>query len=258
MIQSMHSPRRQIKVRSTEDAYSAPALEKGLDIVELLATEGAAGLTQKQVADRLGRSASEIFRMIVVLERRGFVRRSTTAETYHLTARLFDLAHRHPPVAGLLDVAVPLLREVAQVTRQSCHLGVREADDVLMIAKADSPEPRGFSVRVGARFPLAATASGRVLLAFADSQNAESGRIAGLDAIRRRGFERHRSATVRGVIDLSCPVLDHRNHAVAAMTIPYLTQRGEKKRDIELALTILTNAANRASEAIGGRIAPFI
>ena len=43
-------------------AYSAPALEKGLDILELLAGSSP-GLTQNQIAARLGRSPSELFRM---------------------------------------------------------------------------------------------------------------------------------------------------------------------------------------------------
>lgn len=249
---SRGSPRR----RSVASGYAAPALEKGLDILELLASVGVEGLTQKQMADRLGRSASEIFRMLVVLQRRGYVRRTTPAETYHLTARLFELAHRHPPVSGLLDIAVPLLREVASVTRQSCHLAVREGDEALMLAKADSPEPRGFSVRVGARFALTSVASGRVLLAFSDGQGAPAGMIPGLETIRRRGYERTRSGTIRGVIDLTCPVLDHHGQAVAAMTIPYLTRRGESRDELDLALRALIAVASRASQAIGGS-APF-
>ena len=45
--------------------YSAPALEKGLDILELLSKQEA-GLTQSEISRALGRSVSEIFRMLVV------------------------------------------------------------------------------------------------------------------------------------------------------------------------------------------------
>jgi DNA-binding IclR family transcriptional regulator len=257
MVRSTRSrAARRRATASAAEGYAAPALEKGLDILELLAGEGAFGLTQKQVADRLGRSASEIFRMLVVLQRRGYVRRATPAETYHLTARLFELAQRHPPVAGLLDAAVPQLRQVADQAGQSCHLAVREGDSVLMLAKADSPGPRGFSVRVGSRFDLHTVASGRILLAFSP-EPADGQRQPGLEAIRRRGFERHRSATIRGVIDLSCPVLDHQGHAVAAMTIPYLTHRGERRQTIDAALAALVRASGLVSLAIGGRTPPF-
>ena len=54
--------------------YSAPALEKGIEIVELLASE-APGLTISEIAARLGRSINEVFRMIIVMQRRGWLQR---------------------------------------------------------------------------------------------------------------------------------------------------------------------------------------
>src|SRR5215472_10472639 len=53
-------------------SYAAPALEKGLDILELLGRQRD-GLTKSQLARSLDRSASEIFRMLVCLEQRGYV-----------------------------------------------------------------------------------------------------------------------------------------------------------------------------------------
>jgi hypothetical protein len=41
----------------------APALEKGLDLLEALALESG-GLNQKQLAERVGRSVGEIFCML--------------------------------------------------------------------------------------------------------------------------------------------------------------------------------------------------
>ena len=46
-----------------KERYRAPALDKGLDILELLAgVDG--GLTQAEIAKRLGRSHNELYRMI--------------------------------------------------------------------------------------------------------------------------------------------------------------------------------------------------
>ena len=53
---------------------SAPALEEGVDILELLATQQEA-LNQNDVAQRLGRSVREIFRMLACLEDRGYIQR---------------------------------------------------------------------------------------------------------------------------------------------------------------------------------------
>ena len=57
-----------------DDRYRAPALDKGLDILELLAgVDG--GLTQAEIAKRLGRSPNEFYRMLDRLVRRGYVTR---------------------------------------------------------------------------------------------------------------------------------------------------------------------------------------
>jgi DNA-binding IclR family transcriptional regulator len=55
--------------------YRAPALEKGLDILELLARNGAP-MTTSQMAVTLGRSVSELFRMVLALEFRGYIESS--------------------------------------------------------------------------------------------------------------------------------------------------------------------------------------
>ena len=79
--------------------YPTPALEKGLDALELLASESE-GLTKTEVARRLGRTISEVFRMLVCLETRGYIARGDD-ERYSLTLHLFKLAYQHPPIERL-------------------------------------------------------------------------------------------------------------------------------------------------------------
>jgi hypothetical protein len=74
--------------------YPTPALEKGLDALELLASESE-GLTKTEVARRLGRTVSEVFRMLVCLEIRGYIARSGNNDRYSLTLHLFKLAYQH-------------------------------------------------------------------------------------------------------------------------------------------------------------------
>ena len=68
--------------------YRAPALEKGLDVLELLSAHGQP-LTPSQMSATLGRSVSELFRMIQVLEFRGYIEQSS--DGYRLTNRLFTV-----------------------------------------------------------------------------------------------------------------------------------------------------------------------
>ena len=94
--------------RQSASRYSVPALEKGLEILELLAQEPT-GLSGTQIANRLSRSTGEIYRIIQYLEWRGYLERDRESDLYSLTMRMFRLSHEHPPLRSHL-ARQPLLR----------------------------------------------------------------------------------------------------------------------------------------------------
>src|ERR1017187_5560715 len=144
--------------------YPTPALEKGLDILELFAaTPG--GLTVSEVARKLNRTVSEIFRMLLCLEQRGYLSQSENRERYQLTLRLFRLAQEHPPTKRLVTEALPVMHSVAHELRQSCHLGVIDGGHVVIVAQVDSPESIGFYVKMGSKVELMHASTGHVILA---------------------------------------------------------------------------------------------
>ncbi len=116
--------------------YPTPALEKGLDILELFAGEPA-GLTKSDVARRLGRTISEIFRMLLCLEERGYISRSRDGERFRLTLHLFKLAQDYPPTKRMITEALPIMQKLAHELNQSCHLGVLDGGHVVIIAQVD-------------------------------------------------------------------------------------------------------------------------
>lgn len=246
-------------------SYAAPALEKGLDILELLSCE-ADGLSQNQIALSLNRSTSEIFRMLSVLERRGYLVRAPD-NSYRLSLRLFELAHRHPPIRRLLAVALPAMQDLAQRSRQSAHLVVHYARRILVVAQVESPEPMGFMVRLGAHFPfLPDRASSRVITAFQppaarerliDEMLANSPLKLSRSEVRKdveriaaRGYHMARSDTMTAVHDLCCPIFDHSGQVAAALTVPYLQQR-DVQVDRGQALELLAKTASDISAALG-------
>src|SRR3984957_12141963 len=138
-IQSM--PKLQIKKNSKKltpaQIYQAPALEKGLDVIELLARQPE-GLTKSQIARELNRTVSEIFRMLLCLEHRGYIAQ-VAEDRYSLTLKLFKLVQEHPPTERLIADALPIMQRLAHETIQSCHLGVIESDHVVILAQVNSP-----------------------------------------------------------------------------------------------------------------------
>jgi DNA-binding IclR family transcriptional regulator len=259
---------KESKAAEATNRYEAPALEKGLDILELLAGKPD-GLTQVEVARALGRSVGEIFRMLASLVRRGYVAIRGPQDQHVLTLKLYELAHRNAPIDRLPAEATPIMRSLAHEIEQSCHLGIVEDGHVTVVAQVEGPGPVGFTVRLGSIFSLPSSAPGRVLLAFQDDdgrrrilaraaeepQRSPRGVTSRtqLDRIRLRGFDEMENARIRGVRELSYPVLDPRGHALAALTVPCLRRLDvSAERELGAVRAALSRAAEELTRAIGG------
>jgi len=231
------APRRQ-PAQATEDKYRAPALDKGLDILELLATQPD-GLTRAEIVKAMARSASEIYRMLERLVVRQYVMRSPSGDRYSLSLKLFALANMHPPLSRLINQALPVMDEFARQSEQSCHMGVYDRGNVLITAQINSPRGWSFSVQRGARVGLLDTASGHLLLAFSAPEalqrmRAEHTPLDGevpitdrllmqtLAGIRQCGYVERDSAQSFGVTDISFPVLGPDQSALATLTCPFI------------------------------------
>ena len=145
--------------------YSAPALDKGLDILEILA-KTVMPMTMSEISEKAGRSRGEIFRMLQVLESRRYITRNDSGDGYLLTNKLFMLGMERPPVKGVVETALPAMHRLADEIWQPCHLVVASEEHIVVIARVDAPGDLGFVVRVGHRRPLVDSTSGLVLLAF--------------------------------------------------------------------------------------------
>ncbi|PYB69694.1 IclR family transcriptional regulator [Rhizobium wuzhouense] len=253
-----------------QDRYRAPALDKGLDILELLAgVDG--GLSQAEIAKKLDRSPNEFYRMLDRLVKRGYVAR-LEGDRYVLTLKLFGLAQLHAPTRRLASLAMPLMRELAEITQQENHIVVYDRGHPVVIAQLEAPNYWGISIRVGSRMGLFDTGSGHVLLAFRSpdvrsmmvAEHVASGGLDGrmteafaarLDAIRTRGYEMMPSAQTAGVTNLSAPIVSADGEALAALTVPYITIINMPDApDIARTIEVLKDTARRISELAGASL----
>ncbi|MGL3606933.1 IclR family transcriptional regulator [Rhizobium sp. G187] len=254
-----------------QDRYRAPALDKGLDILELLAgVDG--GLSQAEIAKRLDRSPNEFYRMLDRLVKRGYVAR-LEGDLYALTLKIFGLAQMHAPTRRLASLAMPLMRELGEATRQANHIVVYDRGHPVVIAQLEAPGYWGISIRIGSRMGLFDTGSGHVLLAFRHPDLREmmvaehvasggpEGRMtdafrARLVQIAARGYEMMPSAQTAGVVNLSAPITSADGQAIAALTVPYITLINTPGApDINATISALTETARRISALAGGGMA---
>lgn len=269
--------------RPENEKYRAPALAKGLDILELLANVPD-GLTQVAIAKELQRTTPEIFRMLAVLKQRGYVWQSAD-DHYHLSARMLEIAYRHPPMQRLLTLSRVPMQRLAHRINQSVHLCIPQSGRLLVVAQVDNPDNNINTVRLGANVPIYDSASGRALAAFIDAealalmleqvgQDRHCRRelfLADLPSVRAVGHYEGPSLTIAGITNLSAPVFDFTGYAVAAMTIPFIRRLQEEDpaalarsrtalietcKDLSLRLGARQTHDGRQGEIIRGRVEP--
>ena len=131
--------------------------------MELLSSD-AAGLNLSNIASHLNRSMGEIFRVVVVLEQRGYVAPVPDTDRYALTGKMFSVSHGYAPIQQVTTAAGPVMRELVHATWQSCHLVIYHKGRGLIVAQQDSPTERSINVRLGAEAPLLDTCSGHVIV----------------------------------------------------------------------------------------------
>ncbi|WP_427968782.1 IclR family transcriptional regulator [Altererythrobacter sp.] len=248
-------------------AYAAPAVEKAFEVIEYLAAHPKGALISEIAAD-LGRTVGELFRIVVVMENLGYLRKSRTTDRYTVTYKLLDVAFRATPSQDLVRAALPEMQALALETGQSCHLVVPSKGHGMVVAREEQPGTRGFSLKVGARVDIINSCSGQVILAFSDPMRVE--RIVGeaeeegsqkvdlewlnkrSEAIRKAGFDRRKSPITYGVTDISFPVFGFKQDVQAALTIPFMSMiDGSQKVELDEACEILRRTTERISDRLG-------
>ena len=157
------------------------------------------------------------------------------------------------------------MQQLSEKLVQSCHLGVLEAGHVVILAQTSAPASVGLYVKAGSAVDLTEAASGQVILAHLPPEarkkvllewQKETGRKVPSDLsnhlkkIEQRGYERRASYQIKGVINISCPIMGEKNRAVAAITVPFIERLGAAVAFSE-AETLLQQASWEISAAIG-------
>jgi DNA-binding IclR family transcriptional regulator len=246
----------------TEDGkYHAPALEKGLDILEYISLE-AKPLSQTDIAIGIDKNPNEIYRMLICLEQRGYLLRDEISGKYRPSLKMYNLSHRHSPIDELRKVAHLPMDDLSEKIRQSCHLSVLYHDQLIVITQSRSPGPIALSIEEGSLFPLMKTASGKVLLAFMDeterleilrknteftaySTRKQQKFLASLKEIKEQGHYITASDLAKAVMDITVPIGDEKQ-AIASLTIAMLSMQ----LDASLAYGEIVKAAKQTADKI--------
>lgn len=240
--------------------YSAPALEKGLEILEYLSEQVNAN-SMLQIAEGVGRSKNEIFRMMIVLEESGYVERQD-ADSFILSDKLYQLGLRRPGNKRLTDVALPMMEEFCELLPFCCYLSVASGEQSVVIAQAQSAVPLGLAVSIGHRLPLSQSAEGICLMAFmstarrsqvtqrlALSKDSSAQLLSDINSCKTQGDMSKPDGMIPGVEHIALPIFNSiGDSAAAAIAVPYikLNKHPHSLSSVRAQLRILAKNINKS------------
>lgn len=154
-------------VDAAEDRYNVPALARGLQLLTQF-TRQESELTGAELSRRLALPRASVFRMLHTLEQSGFLERAADGTSYRLGLAVLRLGFELLASMDLTELGRPVIEALRDQTGYSAHVVVRDARDVVFVAKAPGRNAMFHSIQVGARLPAHATVLGRILLSDLD------------------------------------------------------------------------------------------
>ncbi|MFD9697578.1 IclR family transcriptional regulator [Lentzea sp. NPDC059081] len=137
------------------------ALERGLDVLEVLAVKGAARVSD--VMTSLGVSRATAFRIMVALETRGYVEHLPDSPLWKLGPAVAELAATLDSTF-ITQIAAPALADLRATSLETVNLALLQRNRMVWAASVPSAHSLRHAVTVGDTVPVHTTAVGKALL----------------------------------------------------------------------------------------------
>lgn len=167
------------------------SVDRALTILEAVA-HASGGLTNSEISRRLKIPKSSASYILRALERRGYVQRDAGTRKYRLGLRLLDLSRGVLVAPDLRELALPILRHLAERTQLTTHLAIFDQGQAVYIEKVESPGFIKMDTWVGKRMDVHSTSVGKALVAQLPRHEAEA-------IARDRGLRKRTPRTITGL-----------------------------------------------------------
>ena len=238
--------------------YQAPALSRGLDILEVLSNQQKP-LTLNQIASELNLNTNQVFRLLYVLVDKEYITKQNS-DMFEINGKLFSLGLQYIKNYSFLDIVYPILREISSKTNQSCHCTIKVNDKMVVVARTDSPSRFGFSVKVGYSKDIEDSSSGKIILANLPKDELDlclekiekkHNKIFmkelknTIELIKKQNYIISKSTYVEGIADIVVPVVALNSHVGPfGIVIPFMSS-SDNDCTIEFALKTLQKNSNK-------------
>ena len=243
---------------------------KALEIIELLDSDGAMGVTE--IAHRLDLDKSSVFRALNTLKSKHYVRQDPDTLKYSNSYKLFEMGHNVVRETGLPKMAYRFMRQLAREVAGAVSLGIRDGLKAVYIDKIESDATVRASMKIGQSLPLYCTGMGKALLAFLPEDqlneilphlvfektapkthdNLDS-LTADLQEVRRRGYGIDDEEHIPGLFCVAAPVFDAGGRPIAAISVSNVKIMVPDQEAVDHLCRCVLNATAEFTASLGGR-----
>jgi len=248
------------------------AVVKSADrVIQILETIGLAsdGTTHRDISEALAIPKGSLSLLLSNLIERDYVTFDASSKRYRLGPRLLVLTGRYLSSIDLLQVARPVLRELVADINEDGEIAAMKDNEIIILHKEDCSRPFKYSIAVGDRGPMYATAAGKAILAYLPEDQLlrylslvklnpltkqtitnRPALLRALKDIRSRGLSYGRDELYEGVSAIAAPIFNLHLEIAASIvvTLPSDRFKPQRRRFIE---PKLRRAAAEVSRQLG-------
>ncbi|WP_139955885.1 IclR family transcriptional regulator [Flavicella sediminum] len=149
------------EVKST---YNVPNLERGLQIIELLALH-TKGLTLTEIIQMLSISKSSAFRITSTLIFKNYLQKNETTKKITLSRKMLTLGISSMNEQSIVELSIDVMRALRDELKESVMLGVILGSKGTILEQVSSSYPVKLFVEPGTQFSLHSSVGGKSILA---------------------------------------------------------------------------------------------
>ncbi len=233
------------------------------------------GISIRDLSEKIKLPKGTTHRLISSLAYFGYARQDSKTRNYFLGLKLVELGNLLLSQLDLRKEAEPLLRDLAERTKETVHMVFLDRDEIVYIDKVEldhNPGGLRMASRVGLRNPAHSCAVGKVLLSYLPEEELnriikEKGLIKRtentmtdpsqlkehLKSVRSQGYAIDDEENERGIRCIAAPIYNETGKAVAAVSISGPAFRVTKKIVQEILKKEVMETASKISERLGYR-----
>ena len=214
-------------------SHTIPALEKALEMLELLAT-AKDGLRQTELCEKLGLSTSTAYRMLRTLLARNWVLRKKNG-VFVLGNGMLPIFTRFQSSVQCISAARQAVHSLSERIDMACKLSIRRGNEQVTIERAEPVGPYSVVSAVNSSFPVIEGSVGAALLVdesreailrlvdgckldLLEKRQPET-ILQGVDSVRDAGYALNTNPNRWNVAAMSAPLRDAEGAVACALTI---------------------------------------